>query len=110
MQPSLLELNMHMSGETSLLKGILQRPDDASLLWDGPDSPEWVACNQRNTTCFRKVSKQDWYTPGLKTGKCLDVFQKQVREGKVNSSSVGIDICNLNRRTNELCQVRVCVL
>jgi hypothetical protein len=108
-QPSLLDLHRHMMGETTLAglgRDVLQRPDEDSLLWDGQSAPGWVACNQHNKTCFGHIKKADWYsTPAKRAKSCLDAFQQQVKSGKVSSSAVGIDICNLNSKTNELCQV-----
>jgi hypothetical protein len=79
--PSLLEIHQYMMGVTSSderMSNLLQRPDDDSLLWNGPDAPAWVACNQRNKTCYGKISKQDWYSD-KKTGTCIDVFSDQVK-------------------------------
>lgn len=36
---------------------------------------------------------------------CKEVFDEQVRLGLVNSSAVGLDVCNLNRKTDEMCQI-----
>ena len=82
----------------------MQRADDSSLLWDGPDAPAWVACNQKNKTCYSKMSKADWYS-SRRLEVCIDVFSQQVRQGLVNSTAVRLDICNLNNRMNNLCQV-----
>ena len=108
--PSLLELHMHMMGEITIpgasSSNMLQRPDESSLLWDGTLAPAWVACNQKNQTCYGKIAKDVWYDPKMRAPTCLNVFSDQIRAGTVNSSAVGIDICNLNSKTNELCQVR----
>lgn len=112
--PSLLDMHKHMQGGGQVvdgtyatsLKNIMQKPDvDGSLLWDGPDAPAWVACAQKNKTCYGKISKQEWYSPASKPEACIRVFDEQVRAGLVNSTAVGLDVCNLNSKTNELCQV-----
>jgi len=111
--PSLLDVHKRMMGlpveegvhdASSSLWSIMQRPNDSDMLWDGPDAPEWVACSQRNTTCHGKISKADWYST-RKASVCNSVFGEQVRKGLVNSTSVGLDVCNLNSKTNELCKV-----
>ncbi len=108
--PSLLDMHKHMMGlpvdgtYTESFKHIMQRADDSNLLWDGPSAPEWVACSQRNTTCYGKMAKSDWYLP-RKASVCNAVIGEQVKNGLVNSTSVGLDICNLNSKTNELCKV-----
>jgi hypothetical protein len=107
--PSLSEMHAHMMGVTkstsAAAKNIMQRADEGSMLWDGPDAPAWVACHQRNRTCYGKISKSDWYS-SRKTESCKGTFLQQVEAGLVNSTAVGLDICNLNGKTNELCQVR----
>lgn len=107
--PSLQQLHLHMMGLAKLTdsfsSGIMQKPNEDALLWDGPDAPAWVACNQRNKTCYGKIAKSVWYDRTKRAGACLDAFLEQVRSGKVNSSAVGIDICNLNGKTNALCQI-----
>ena len=115
--PSLLEVHDYMMGRTpssssstsTAFKNIMQRPDEDSLLWSGADAPGWVACSQRNQTCYGKISKQEWYSSS-KAGACRRVFGEQVKQGLVNSTAVGVDICNLNSKTNEMCQVGVCFL
>jgi hypothetical protein len=110
--PSLLDMHKHMMGlptdgmhgPSSPLWSIMQMPNNSDLLWDGSNAPEWVACSQRNTTCHGKISKADWYSP-RRTAVCNNVFGEQVRRGLVNSTSVGLDVCNLNSKTNELCKV-----
>lgn len=64
--PSLLEMHQHMMG---VVKGtfagagsIMQRADEDGLLWSGADAPGWVACNQRNGTCYGKLPKEQWYS------------------------------------------------
>ena len=108
--PSLQQLHLHMMGLTTLTdsysSGIMQKPDEDSLLWDGPNAPAWVGCNQRNKTCYGKIPRATWYDRPKRAQSCLNVFQEQVKAGLVNSSAVGIDICNLNSKTNYLCQVR----
>lgn len=104
--PSLLELHMHMTGEAALPgEAILQRPDEDALLWSGPSAPAWVACSQQNQTCYGKIPKDVWYDPNKRAPACLGVFNEQIRLGHVKSTAVGVDICNLNGRTNALCQV-----
>jgi hypothetical protein len=143
--PSLRQMQMHMMGERQLpvymqeSSAILQRPDEDSLLWDGPISPAWVACNQKNKTCYGKIPKSKWYDQSKRGGTCVAAFLDQVfffhcvpsstryffstvclvdafsmhtltdvlqvQEGNVQSSAVGIDICNLNRKTDELCKI-----
>lgn len=77
------------------------RPDEDQL-WDGPDAA-WVACDQYNGTCYGGIPKDDWYGPN-RGGVCIDTFQRMVAQGNVQSSTVGIDICNLNSDLNRLCQ------
>ncbi len=100
---------MHMAGtEASALyaaKNVMQRINDGSMLWDGPDAPDWVACHQRNKTCYCKVPKADWYSPTRRASSCKAVFSEQVKKGLVNSTAVGLDVCNLNGRTNSMCEV-----
>jgi hypothetical protein len=104
--PSLLDVHKHMMGLSTdyTLRNVMQKPDDSDLLWSGSSAPEWVACSQRNTTCYGKVSKSDWYSP-QKAAVCNAVFSEQVKKGLVNSTSVGLDVCNLNTKTNKLCEV-----
>jgi hypothetical protein len=107
--PSLLEMHMHMAGTEAsasyAARNVMQRIDDGSMLWDGPDAPDWVACHQRNKTCYGKVSKADWYSPTRRAGACKAAFSEQVKKGLVNSTAVGLDVCNLNGRTNSMCEV-----
>ncbi len=106
--PSLLELHMHMMGEVTLpaLSNVLQRADDEdALLWSGPNAPAWVACSQKNKTCYGKISKAVWYDPAQRAPACKKVFTEEIKSGAVKSSAEGLDICNLNGRTNELCQI-----
>ncbi len=110
--PSLQQLYMHMMGlatlaEDSYSSGIMQKPDEESLLWDGKNAPAWVACNQKNKTCHGKIARATWYNRPQRAQSCLNVFQEQVKAGLVKSSAVGIDICNLNSKTNDLCKVCV---
>ena len=46
--PSLQHLHLHMMGLTTLTdsysSGVMQKPDEESLLWDGPNAPGWVGC------------------------------------------------------------------
>ena len=111
LQPSLMELHRYMMGmeppsSSPALSSILQRPDEDYLLWNGPDAPGWVACDQKNRTCHGKIAKATWYqSPKKRADACISVFQQQVKQGNVKSSAVGIDICNLNSKTNQLCQI-----
>jgi hypothetical protein len=93
---------------TTAAAAFLLRPDEDDLLWDGPNAPAWVACNQNNKTCYGKISKQQFYAANhhrARAKKCVNVFSEQVRNGLVNSTAVGLDICNLNSRTNHMCQI-----
>jgi hypothetical protein len=38
---------------TTAAAAFLPRPDEDDLLWDGPNVPAWVACNQNNKTCYQ---------------------------------------------------------
>lgn len=108
-QPSLLQMLRHMQGSETLPgyeDTVLQRADDGYELWDGPDAPGWVACNQQNGTCYGKIPKQEWYaSQDSRAGACKRSFHEQAQAGAVNSTAAGLDICNLNRRTNDLCQI-----
>lgn len=80
-QPSLLELHRHMMGEANIpgLEDVLQRPDEDYMLWDGDAAPAWVACNQRNGTCYGKISRSKWYeSPGRRADTCIEAFNEQV--------------------------------
>jgi hypothetical protein len=93
---------------TAAAAAFLPRPDEDDLLWDGPKAPAWVACNQNNKTCYGKISKQQFYAANhhcARAETCVNVFSEQVRNGLVNSTAVGLDICNLNSRTNHMCQI-----
>jgi hypothetical protein len=57
-----------------------------------------------NKTCYGKVSKADWYSP-KRSRVCIDTFAEQLKLGTVTSTAIGLDICNLNKKTNELCMV-----
>ena len=109
LMPSLQQLHMHMMGLTALTDaysaGVMQKPDEDALLWDGPSALAWVACNQRNKTCYGKIPNATWYDRAKRPKACLGAFQDQVKAGLVNSTAVGIDICNLNAKTNALCEV-----
>jgi hypothetical protein len=107
---SLLEMLLHMQGVQALAPGlggesILQRLDDGEELWSGPNAPGWVACNQNNKTCYGKISKDEWYNPDTKARACTRAFHDQGRAGVINTTAVGLDVCNLNRMTNDLCQI-----
>lgn len=104
--PSLLEVHEQMMGFTEQTSTTFYtKPDEESLLWNGPEAPAWVACNQRNKTCYGKIFKHVWYESMSKRAEaCVNVFSEQVRKGLVNSTAVGLDICNLNSKTNEMCQ------
>lgn len=62
---------------------------------------------QSNSTCHGKISKKQWYNRSSRGESCNSVFAEQVRLGKVNSTAEGLDICNLNAKTNQLCQVHL---
>ena len=113
--PSLLDLHQHMLGKTSGTfagsQNVMQRSDEDYLLWSGEKAPAWVACNQRNKTCYGKLSKEQWYSKD-KPDHCKRAFAEQVKQGLVNSTAVGIDICNLNNKMDSMCKVgwrRACV-
>lgn len=103
----LLSLKARESLTSTIPRGILDlsrledgRPDEDQL-WDGPDAA-WIACNQANGTCYGGMSKEEWYGP--KRGvSCVNAFQKIARDGLVNSSSAGLDMCNLNGDMDRLC-------
>lgn len=71
------------------------------FLWSGTG---WVACSQYNTTCYGTMKKSDWYNRERRGATCNRVFAEEVRKGNVNSTAVGLDVCNLNSKTNLLCQ------
>lgn len=75
--------------------------DENAFLWTGTG---WVACSQYNTTCYGTISKSEWYSRETRGASCNRVFAEEVRKGNVNSTAVGLDICNLNSRTNALCE------
>ena len=106
--PSLLELHRHMIGEITLPSAVnvLQRPEEDALLWSGPNAPAWVACSQKNKTCYGKISKDVWYTPGKRAPACRMSTSVVFSPATVKSSAEGIDICNLNSQTDKLCQVK----
>lgn len=107
--PSLLEVHKHMMGFLTStnpeLQNVMQRPSEDALLWSGADAPAWVACNQRNNTCYGKIAKDQWYSKGNRAKVCLNTFTEQIKNGNINSTAVGLDVCNLNRKMDELCQV-----
>ncbi len=122
--PSLLQAHEQMMATTAAAAStaaentpFLPRPNEDDLLWDGPNAPAWVACNQNNRTCYGKISKQRFYAGRDSSGTtatnhhheraetCVDAFSEQVRNGLVNSTAVGLDICNLNSKTNHMCQI-----
>jgi hypothetical protein len=119
--PSLLQVHEQMMMTTTITAAaagtaageekaaaFLPRPDEDDLLWDGPNAPAWVACNQNNKTCYGKISKQQFYAANhhrARAETCVNVFSEQVRNGLVNSTAVGLNICNLNSRTNHMCQI-----
>lgn len=106
--PGLLQMLRHMQGEETIpgYEDVLQRADDGYELWDGPDAPGWVACNQQNGTCYGKIAKDEWYaSQNSRAAACKRTFHEQAQAGAVNSTAAGLDICNLNRRTNDLCQI-----
>jgi hypothetical protein len=65
----------------------------------------WVACTQSNSTCHGKISKKQWYNRSARGRLCNDAFAEQVALGNVKSTAEGLDICNLNSRTDMLCGV-----
>lgn len=75
--------------------------DEDRFLWTGTG---WVACSQRNTTCYGTLSKAEWTDRKTRGASCNRVFAEEVKKGNVNSTAVGLDICNLNNQTNTLCQ------
>lgn len=75
--------------------------DEDNFLWTGTG---WVACSQYNMTCYGTMRKADWYNRETRGATCNRVFADEVRKGNVNSTAVGLDICNLNSKTNALCQ------
>lgn len=79
--------------------------DEELFLWGGKEAPGWIACTQANSTCYGTMTKSEWYNRDIRAQKCNAVFEEQVRLGRVNSTAQGIDICNLNSRTEELCKI-----
>jgi hypothetical protein len=63
----------------------------------------WVACTQSNSTCHGRISKEEWYDRTSRGRKCNGIFAEQVKLGNVKSAAEGLDICNLNSRTEALC-------
>lgn len=76
--------------------------DEDHFLWTG--GPGWVACTQMNITCHGTMSKREWSNRKTRGASCNRVFAEEVRKGNVNSTAVGLDVCNLNDKTNALCQ------
>lgn len=78
-------------------------------LWNGTDA-NWVACKlEPNTTnpksiCYGKISKSDWYGPD-RAGACVNEYINMEKQGLVNSATVPLDLCTINDKMNELCQV-----
>lgn len=91
----------NLSKLAATLPKLVEEKASDDFLWDGPDAA-WVACNQHNQTCYGGMKKSDWHSK-RRGENCVDAFQKQVLYGNVNSSTVGIDICNLNDKLNQLC-------
>lgn len=75
------------------------KPDE-SVLWE---QGGWVACDKYNGTCYGGISKKDWHTSS-RADHCIAKFSDAVRGGKINSTTYGVDICNLNPRLEHLCQ------
>jgi hypothetical protein len=108
--PSLLQLHMHMMADQPLpsdmpeSSSILQSINEEDSLWNGPNAPGWVACNQRNKTCYGKIAKSAWYNPATRSSVCTQAFNEQARLGNVKSVAEGLDTCNLNNKLDELCE------
>jgi hypothetical protein len=83
---------------------ILQSIDEEDSLWNGPNAPGWVACNQRNKTCYGKIAKSAWYNPATRASVCTQAFNEQARLGNVKAVAEGLDTCNLNNKMDELCR------
>jgi hypothetical protein len=76
---------------------------DDSELWNGPNAG-WVACSQQpDGKCHGGINKEDWYSP-RRGAECVNVFTKMVEDGKVNETTVPLDICNLDSQMNLMCQ------
>ena len=84
-----------------ILTNKLSNKPDEDALWDGAGAG-WVACSKYNGTCYGTVSKNNWYSEDRGT-HCVNAFTEQVRNGNINSTTFGIDICNLNSKLNNLC-------
>ena len=85
--------------------GTMTDADEEEFLWTGAG---WVACSQYNTTCYGGVKKSEWYNRETRGASCNRVFAEEAKKGNVNSTAVGLDICNLNSKMEGLCrQLRV---
>jgi hypothetical protein len=57
---------------------------------------------QVNGTCYGGIPKDVWYGPN-RGDACVSAFEAQVLLKKVNSSTVGIDLCDLDASLNAMC-------
>lgn len=72
-------------------------------LWDG-ENASWIGCSQQpGGKCFGGMKRDEWYSPerGL---HCVNKFTELVKQGKVNESTVPLDICTLDSSLGQLCQ------
>jgi hypothetical protein len=78
-------------------------PVDDADLWDGANA-SWVACSQQpGGRCFGGMKKEEWYSADRGT-HCVQKFTNLVLEGKVNESTVPLDICTLDASLDDLCK------
>jgi hypothetical protein len=75
--------------------------DDADL-WDGPNA-SWIGCSQQpGGKCFGGMKRAEWYSAERGT-HCVNKFTDLVKDGKLNESTVELDICTLDASLNDLC-------
>lgn len=75
--------------------------EEDQFMWTGTG---WVACSQYNATCYGTMKKSEWYNRATRGASCNRVFADEVKKGNVNSTAVGLDICNLNSKTDSACK------
>ena len=76
----------------------VERPRE-DLLWSS-DHAAWVLCDQKNKTCYGSISKEEWTGPN-KLGACKREMAQH--EGKAGTIAVGLNICDLDDRLNNMC-------
>jgi hypothetical protein len=91
--------------EFPALLDIVQSTDkiDDTELWNGANA-SWIGCSQQpDGRCFGGMKREEWYSPE-RGAHCVDKFTDLVRSGKINESTVPLDICTLDASLNDMCQ------